>query len=212
MGQADADGHGVPGRISAYPQAQGGDAAFGFFLGQPPQVDRELFTAQAGEFELGQFPLDSGGDALEHDVADIMAEGIVDLLEVVDVDHGQVMIVRLGRLFDLGVCRGHERAPVGDFGQGIDIGLVEQQPGHAKVVQFRLAHGEVAVDDQAGQEGDVADGHGATELPHIDIFGIEGVEDGPSDDQGGEERPAPQWQYRGAVEDGRGGEGQPRRA
>ncbi|MCY1402228.1 hypothetical protein D9M71_173650 [compost metagenome] len=108
MGQADTDGHRILRRIGAYPQAQGRDAAFGFLLGQPPQVDRKFFTAQASEFEFGHRRLDITGDALEHDVTDVMAEGVVDLLEVVDIDHGEVVVVRLGRLFDLCACRGHE--------------------------------------------------------------------------------------------------------
>ena len=114
------------------------------------------------------------GHAFEHLVADVVAELVVDLLEIVDVDHRQVL-PGAGQL-QLAFGLGHERAAVGYFGEHIHIGLVEQHLGQVEVVQLGLADAQVAVDHQAAEAHRVAQQHRAFELQDLDVGVVEGVE------------------------------------
>ncbi|MNP39590.1 hypothetical protein D3C76_1331720 [compost metagenome] len=140
------------------------------------------------------------GHALEHFIANVMAKAVVDLLEVVDVDHRQVLPGR--GVLQLALGLGHERAAVGDLGQHVDIRLVQQHLGHVEVVQLGLADAQVAVDHQAAEEHRIAEQHGGFEVVQVDVGAEERVEHGPGNGHGTEERPAPHRQYRHAVQHG----------
>ncbi|MNN46951.1 hypothetical protein D3C81_1613530 [compost metagenome] len=114
-----------------------------------------------------------------------MAETVVDLLEVVYVDHRQVLPG--GCLMQLLLRFGHERAAVGDFGQGVDVGLLQQYLGQVKVVQLGLADLQVAVADQAAEKHRVADQHGAFDRVGLHAGVVERAEHHPGDGHGAEE-------------------------
>ncbi|MNE37396.1 hypothetical protein D3C80_1312460 [compost metagenome] len=107
---------------------------------------------------------------------------------------------------------GHERAAVGDFSEGVDIGLFKQHFGHVEVVQLGAAHFQVGVEDQAVDEHGVADEHHAAQIQQVQAGYLEGVKIDPGDHQRGEKRPAPHRQYRHAVQHAGGAQHQPGRA
>lgn len=184
--------------VFAYPLAQGLHFTFCGRFGHALEEDGELLAAQAGKFVVFHRRLDMHGHALEHDIADIVAETVVDLLEVVDIDHRQVLPRIEAAHLPLGL--GHEGAAVGDLGERVDVGLVEQHLGQVEVVQLGLAHLQVAVDHQAAEEHRVGQQHRAFEVIDVDPRVVERVEHRPADRQCAEERPAPHRQYRHRVE------------
>ena len=68
-----------------------------------------------------------------------MAVQVVHFLEVVDVDHRQVMIVLTGPDTQFAASPRHKGAAVGDLGQGVDVGLLNQQFGQGVVEQLHTA-------------------------------------------------------------------------
>ncbi|MNF89901.1 hypothetical protein D3C84_724460 [compost metagenome] len=116
-----------------------------------------------------------------------MAEGVVDLLEVVDIDHRKIMIVFTGGGLQLLIGAGHERAAIGDFREGVDVGPFQQQLGHDVVIELGLAQGEEAVDGQCTDECRVTERQHSTQFSRFDACVVKGVEKQPGDDLCGEE-------------------------
>ena len=94
--------------------------------GRIPEEDRELVAADPGGQVAGpQRRLDALADGRQERVAGGVAEGVVDDLEVVEVEeqHDRDQPGGVGRLESLGHALGEER-PVGEPGQRVVIGLV----------------------------------------------------------------------------------------
>ena len=153
--------------------------------------------------------LDAGGCALEHLITHIMAVAVVDLLEVVDVDHCQVMIVFTRHGPQEQACMQHKGAPIGDLGQGVDIGLHRQPLGHDVVVQLDAAQLEKAVDRQAAQKSEIAQDQQAAQVHDRGLSHQERVEQQAGDRGNAQEGPAAQGQDRGTVKDAGTGQCQP---
>jgi len=61
--------------------------------------DSELVTAEAGDdVGVAEHALKTGADLLEEHIADVVAEGVVDLLEAIEIDqhHGDLVAIPLG--------------------------------------------------------------------------------------------------------------------
>ena len=104
-------------------------------VGEALEDDGELIAAEAGH-GIG-FAHDGGqalGDAAQHVVAGAMAEPIVDLLEIIDVDvqQGQRAVLPLRAGCGMGQAI-LEQIAVGKVGQQIEVGLVGEllEPGLA---------------------------------------------------------------------------------
>ncbi len=96
---------------------------------QSVDQSHELLAAQprhdpARRCGRGHLRQDRIGDALQHHVAVVVAETVVDVLELVDVDHhrGQRGADN-GLALDDGAGEFEEGAPVGQIGQRIDVRL-----------------------------------------------------------------------------------------
>ena len=118
-------------------------------LGDFGQDDRKLVAAVAGdEIEAAHLVLQQGGDLDQDHVADQVAETVVGLLEVVDVDHQQRQRPVVAPLaIDLQLQHVVEMAVVADAGQAVAVGkvlVILPFPGH--LPQRRRL--QDAVDDQ----------------------------------------------------------------
>ena len=132
----------------------GRDPAGGVDVGDPLQQHGELVPAQAGRGVAGaQASLEPPGRGHQQLVAGGVAEAVVDVLEVVQVDeqHGQVGLVGTGQgvLDPLG-----EQGPVGQAGQAVverlvdELGLQLLAVGDVAGVQHQPA--DVGVLEQVG--------------------------------------------------------------
>ncbi|MNE66920.1 hypothetical protein D3C80_1625000 [compost metagenome] len=90
-----------------------------------------------------------------------MAEAVVDLLEVVDIHHGQVAPLSGDRRLQPCGGSGHEGASIGDLGQRIDIGLFDEKLGHQVVVQLAVAQAHEGVGSYRAEEQHVEQNQGA---------------------------------------------------
>ena len=122
-----------------------GDAPRDGHLRGIPEEDRELVAADPGREVPGpQGRLDALADGREELVARGVAEGVVDDLEVVEVEEqdDRDQPGRVGRLEALGHALGEER-PVGEPGQGVVVGLVlelvlESRQGAERLFQLAV--------------------------------------------------------------------------
>src|ERR1043166_6940545 len=135
--------------------ADDGDDAFGEDQGafdvRFGQDDGELLAAVAGEqLLLADAPLDAGGKLAEGEVAAEVAEVVVDVLELVDVDHDQregALIT--GAASELAVEEFEEVALVEGLGQGIHDG---EAVDFLVVFRLDVAAGQEAIDAVAHAE------------------------------------------------------------
>ncbi|MNG24784.1 hypothetical protein D3C84_1095470 [compost metagenome] len=102
------------------------------------------------------------------------------------------MILLAGDCLQVFAGLGHERAAIGDLGQGVYVGLVQQQFGGDVGVELGLAQREEAVEGQCAEEHRVAEGHGALEGEQFDIGVVERIENHPGNHLRTVERPAAQ--------------------
>ncbi len=88
------------------------------------EQDDELVAAEAGEQRLGRrVAAQALGDAAQQQVADVVAEGVVDVLEVVEVEEQQrLRLVLLQALFEAR----EQLGAVGGAGQRVEVGQVMQ--------------------------------------------------------------------------------------
>ncbi|MNF44264.1 hypothetical protein D3C81_633020 [compost metagenome] len=173
--------------LLAYHPTQVAGQRLDVFAANPGQVNRELLATQSRIFVVGRHRLDVLRDALEHLIANVVAVDVVDLLEVVDVDHRQVVVVFPRHAVQLQACAGHERTAIGDFGEGVDVGLVQQQPGHDEVVELGLVQRQEAVEGQAADKCRVTEGHHAPQFKLFDTGVVEGIEKPPGHQLRGKE-------------------------
>ena len=160
-------------------------------IGDAGQQDAELVAAEAGQgVGLAQDALDAGGDLLQQEIAVVVAQGVVDGLEAVQVDHeqGQQAVLALGAVDGLAqaVLQQH---PVGEMGEGVVQGLVFQ----FLVVAHQLPAHEFEILLQAG---DLTDGgvyfQGVVVVPGGDAAGsgaqaLQGACDQGAEDGGGQQ-------------------------
>lgn len=109
--QADTDGYRMCACIFTHSAYQCLYLLFSTLLVQPLKKNGKFLTAQSGKPGTGHGRLDVQCHASEHFITHVVAKTVIDLLEVVYVDHRQILPGR--RSFQLLLCFGHERAAVG---------------------------------------------------------------------------------------------------
>ena len=124
------------------------------------EQDRELVAAEAGGgVAAADSTADPVGDGLQELVADGMAEGVVDRLEVVEVDEQHDHRVGLGPRDAQGVIHAvEEQRPVGEPGQLVVEGAVAELALEVALLGDIAEGGDDAVDGGAADE--VGDDHG----------------------------------------------------
>ena len=134
-----------------------------------------------------------------------MAERVVDLFEVVDVDHEHAVPAGVALPLEEQLRLLEERPPIGDAGQRVDVGQ-RLQPGHEPAVLGDRAH--LADEDDGGdgsgaddQQEDVGQDDGQVRQPGQGAVGPlpfgDGEPAGPGLRLGGQEEQAPRRQPEG---------------
>ena len=142
-----------------------GDATAGFLVRARAQ-DGELVAAQArGGVGRAQHPDEPIPELLEEHVADVVAHGVVELLEAVEVEHEHGRRI-VGRGRDAAVERLEERPPVGQAGELVGAGLAA---GLGQVAEPAEGQDGPAGRDQQREEGGGGERDGqADEVPRAD--------------------------------------------
>lgn len=110
---------------------EAGEQALGQLLGlfgvaQVRQEDDEFVAAEAGDGVVAaELVAEAGGDALEEDVADGVAEAVVDVFEAVEVEEQDGAFVAFAFAGGEGLAQAaFEEDAVGQAGEGVVVGLV----------------------------------------------------------------------------------------
>jgi hypothetical protein len=120
------------------------------------QQHRELVTAQPGHHVARPYAVDQAvRDDLQQPVADRVAEGVVDLLEPVEVEQEQAHPLLSARLRERLLGAQHQQLPVGQAGETVVHGLVVAAQGQGG--------GEVD-----GHQGGHEEGHQSGRVRHDD--------------------------------------------
>ena len=130
------------------------------------QQDRELVAAEAGGHVAGaDARLDAVGDRGEQPVAGRVPEGVVDVLEVVEVEEQDDRDPVGGRVLDRAVDLLGEQAAVGEAGQRVVVGLepellLEPRQLRQRLLQLAVLEGDGRLVGERLEEPQVVVGEG----------------------------------------------------